>query len=561
MFEEVTQKLKELKSKVKLETKAVKRSLEQNNPVNYLPKQQNPNELNQTQEALQETLKFPQVFSETARIGSEVPGVVKLLNSQRHSKEDLLTAKKIAKQKEHQMLLRRNAAVKIQALYRGWQTRKEVYLKFAYKAKLAGVINQFRVKFVGRKVFSALSKKEDDKLGMYKKFLNYSAVYLQKWWRGFRVRKLTKPLFIQRKQAKAYIKGLVQGWKTRKVISSKQVQSQVSAIKDITQLLREVSPEDSFYHQMASQLPNAKNKFVSEFSKVYNQGTWIYASKPATQKNPQEKEFWTCLSKTPEKNFSDFASITHLQNDEERIDFSPEKSFSEEFSKDESSFQNALTDRPIKNSFFSYEEMLESYSVDMLPRPENLDSRREEVYKPPEPKERPIKMSVNSYEEMLENYQEESIQKSYKAEKSIEVAANKHKETPESYPHNQENLSKQKKHPVKNYLKKGSKLQYNPLERAKKASKKRPKSKVTKAKKETVNKEITPTLEKVESCFSEIEDFFVSSKNYFGERPRVPSKVPQLTLNSKFISLYTQDLFDEALEGLELHYNTLQHSN
>mmetsp|Transcript_2366 Transcript_2366/g.3754 ORF Transcript_2366/g.3754 Transcript_2366/m.3754 type:complete len:163 (+) Transcript_2366:2-490(+) len=162
---------------------------------------------------------------------------------------------------------------------------------------------------------------------------------------------------------------------------------------------------------------------------------------------------------------------------------------------------------------------------------------------------------------MLENYQEENMHNSSRAEKPIEVPANNHEETPESHPHNQENLSKQKKHPAKSYLKKGSKLQYNPLERAKKASKKRPKSKVTKVKEKTVNKEITPTLEKVESCFSEIEDFFVSSKNYFGERPRAPSKVPQLTLNSKFISLYTQDLFDEALERLELHYNTLQHSN
>jgi len=62
-----------------------------------------------------------------------------------------------------------------------------------------------------------LEEKEAKRKGLYDEFLFYSAQFIQKNWRGFRVRQQVIPYFANQHQAKVKIASLGPVWKTKKI--------------------------------------------------------------------------------------------------------------------------------------------------------------------------------------------------------------------------------------------------------------------------------------------------------------------------------------------------------
>lgn len=109
-------------------------------------------------------------------------------------------------------------------------------------------------------------------------FLNYSALFIQKSYKGYTVRKRWLPLINARLQAKSAILSLAKGWKTRKIFKSKELKNIQISVRDMIKLVSEdpVDKTNPLLVKVRQQIPGLKQKFVQEFYKLYRKGSWVH---------------------------------------------------------------------------------------------------------------------------------------------------------------------------------------------------------------------------------------------------------------------------------------------
>ena len=115
---------------------------------------------------------------------------------------------------------------------------------------------------------------------LYSKFLEYSATFIQRNWRGFCVRKFLLPHLILKKLFYAKLKGLLIGWKTRKIMSTKRMKNHEKIVKDSERLVFELKKDldnesQMILNNMISQLRTEKIKLIKDFNSLYRTGTWV----------------------------------------------------------------------------------------------------------------------------------------------------------------------------------------------------------------------------------------------------------------------------------------------
>jgi hypothetical protein len=222
---------------------------------------------------------------------------------------NLLQFKELAKQKEMMILKRKTSATKIQALFRGFVQRKRfkgVWERFLTRKRMERLreisvrIKEFFAPFV---ILKALKKwvriRRIEKARMMALFKQYSAVFIQKVWRGFAVRRKVKPVLDHKKFFRTKLKALLQGWKIRKILKSFKIQELKHTLKDLQKLEEELKqqPESHSHLQIQNQLPLLKEKLIHEVLLLYKSGNYLKHPRPSPKKPlppmPSQKNYQT----------------------------------------------------------------------------------------------------------------------------------------------------------------------------------------------------------------------------------------------------------------------------
>ena len=190
--------------------------------------------------------------------------------------------------KSKEKLLKTKAVLKIQAFVKGWLQRikfkkyTESFKEDLKYLKLQKVEEKIKKSIATYKAYRALKKwyvcVQKEKKEMFEAYVNYSASYIQKVWRGYKARKRVSGKLKKRLCAKSKIGALAIGWKTRRILKTKYMMNQVKETKDMELLKKDLekSKDNSvLLKQLKYQLPAAKRKFVADFYKYYIRGRWL----------------------------------------------------------------------------------------------------------------------------------------------------------------------------------------------------------------------------------------------------------------------------------------------
>lgn len=482
----------------------------------------------------------------------------------------LLQFKEKAKEKERQMIKRKTSAMKIQAMYRGWKQRKsfiplwERHKRKQVLAKLRKIASNIKALFAPYIILKALRSwaayRKSEKLKLLVLFQEYSAVFIQKVWKGFKVRQHFYDLLQARFFAKSLIRGLVRGWKTRRILKCKEIRNLQTGIRDLVNLEEELmdsAANKSLHLQVSNQIPMMKDKFIKEVQKLYRNGMWSKTPYSFSSQNSIHESF----VQNENLNISYLSSI----RSREEVPVKPlQFNFDEteevvEIEKPKVTFKNFLrrgqkAKYNPKDAVAKAKQTLSDEEIVITPR---VPNEFNESFETPTPVQaRPIKSQkktrpIEDFEELdevpldLENKEAKPIHNflkrksqtykptklEWKAKTRIncwgETSAPEVKKKPEKTKKTQNNQGIEKR-PQTNYI--------NHMEQIRHISFSR--------------------VQELEAIFSQLSKRHSTVNDHFGvcERTEILSIVPQFVPDSLFISQFTDDMYQETFETLQSHY-------
>lgn len=477
---------------------------------------------NTSQKPSNKTLTFEEFMNPMNNLkysSSAVAGVNKSKNSQ------LLQFKEQAKQKEMMMMKRKNSAMKIQALFRGYKQRKQfkvIWERHQRKQrliKLKAISGRLKELFAPYVILKALRKwvkiRKLEKQRLMNLFRQYSALFIQKVWRGYKVRKVLKSMLKTRINAKAKIRGLLKGWKTRKILNSGKILKIKSSLKDLIKLNEELKQQggnNSLYMQVQNQIPLMKSQLSKEFFKLYRTGSYFRyfetdncepVVKQVYQNNPRDE--------VPVK------SCEYAEEEVDQVAATPAKTFTNFLRRGQNTKYNPRA----------------ASTKQKKPTPEPLTP-------PPQPETLP---------KILDDFDVSDKETEDKVEDLL----------------NEDAQEKQK--PTHNFLKRKSQT-YQPTKLEWKAKTKincwgesvnfEPKPKLQKKKKDSglFQESVKSKVRELEMIFEGLSKNHSSVFQFFGVSGRIGGKshVPQFNPNSAFITQFSEENYQEIFEELQTHY-------
>lgn len=345
---------------------------------------------------------------------------------------------------------------------------------------------------------------------LYTSFLNFSAKFIQRNWRGFYTRKFLIPQIHKLRHFIANVKAIIQGWKTRKILATKRIQNHIKNIKDLRTMINELSRDpDSSSKQllitMIEQLPNMHSKFIKDFNSLYRTGMWVALVKTKTYESKKENVHEDTLE-----------SLRYLSNRD---------------------------DIPIRPLQMTYENI--------------LDCSEEAEIKPKRKFTNFLKRKKKNSEEKNTN-EVEAVKETESFRENIEF----------NLEHQEETMQDEKKFEgkPKEFLKRKSRS-IKPKKIQWKVQKKIDcwVSKDVYLKKNLKNKEIVEEkyeekegmdIEELERIFEEVLGTYVDTAMYLKrfERVNCRTKIPQFKSCSDFLLMHNEENYYDVLEALEGHY-------
>jgi IQ calmodulin-binding motif len=466
-----------------------------------------------------------------------------IANTQKINKQaQLLQFKQKAKEKELLMIKRKKSVMKIQALYRGWKQRKKfapVWERHKRKQKLeklriiAARIKTLFAPYVILKALKSWSEyRRQEKLKLLNLFQQYSAVYIQKTWRGYKVRALYYSKLKIRNWAKIKIRALVKGWKIRKIINCKAIQNLKTGLKDLIILKNEFnqsSQSNSLLLQVSSQMPIMKEKLIKEIYKLYRTGNWTKKPKGNSNHNSVYDSIYINDSLTTSK-------LSPIMSREE-VPVKP--------------LQVNIDDLEILEI-----EAPKKTFTNFLRRGQNTKYNPKAV--PAKPKPPPEETTLEAEKETSEVIEPKTTVRPLK-----EVRYAKTQESEENDEIPSEPDSKDLSKPVHNFLKRKSQT-YKPAKVEWKAKTRvncwgesiNPEPKKKAAKKPQTSQISFIRVQELENIFFQLSRKYVSVKAHFGvnARTNTDSQIPQFLPTSLFVTHFTDDMYQETFEALQARY-------
>lgn len=105
-------------------------------------------------------------------------------------------------------------------------------------------------------------------------FVHYSAIFIQRNWRGHKIRAVFLPIILNRRNSIVRIKALVKGWKTRQIMKTKLIRNHKIGIRDASALRIDLmksrdNTSSLLFNQISSQLPILIMKFLQDYRSLY----------------------------------------------------------------------------------------------------------------------------------------------------------------------------------------------------------------------------------------------------------------------------------------------------
>ena len=229
-----------------------------------------------------------------------------VLSNSRPKQGNLLQFKELAKQKETMMLKRKTSATKIQSLYRGYKQRKKfkfIWEKHLEKLRLeclSQICQRIKDLFAPFIILRALQKwvqiRRNEKARVMNLFRQYSALFIQKVWKGYRVRLKVGSTLDRKRVARNTIKALVRGWKIRKIMKSEEIFNFKQELKDLVAFeaeLREQDINNFQYLQIQNQIPLLKEKIAREIDYLYISAEYLQIFTPHKPLPSSQKPIFT----------------------------------------------------------------------------------------------------------------------------------------------------------------------------------------------------------------------------------------------------------------------------
>ena len=201
---------------------------------------------------------------------------------------DVEFLKQQAVQREQKRKLRFAAAVKIQALIRGFLARRrfsslqEDLGRMRRRHQLAQLRRRVQRSWAPYRIYKALKawtvRQKTRRAGLFQLFQHHCAVSIQKIYRGFRVRKTYCSLLGKRSRGRARLKALITGWKTRRILKFRKVRNVLFELKEMMALTQDKNhalTASDLFDMINQQIPVLKAKFWDEFERLYRSGKWV----------------------------------------------------------------------------------------------------------------------------------------------------------------------------------------------------------------------------------------------------------------------------------------------
>ena len=496
--------------------------------------------------------------------------------SQKITKQaQLLQFKQQAKEKEMQMLKRKRSVMKIQAMYRGWKQRKlfapiwERHKRKQTLAKLRIISARIKSLFAPYTILRALRSwviyRRREKLKLLALFQEYAAISIQKLWRGHEVRRYYSPLLKSRNFSRSLIRGLVRGWKLRRVLSCRHITNLKTGIQDLGSLreeLRDSATNHSLYVQVSNQMPIMKDKFIREVYKLFRSGAWVKSIRTFSNQNSVHE----ALASPRHEN----SHITSIYSREEKpvrgvqIELELEMEEVLEVEKPKSTFKNFL--RRGQNTKYNPKDGVGKTKTSNIHEevppnarvPNEFEDSMEQVLIPP------LKLG-KSFKKP-----EALVRQSEESEENDEVLSELDIKEPPKQIHNFLKRKSQSYKPAKLEWKVktrincwGESLATEPKKKIGKkvlTSQTVQKSQIVQGNqihyKEQIRQISFSRVKELENIFSQLIKKHESVNEHFGvaTRTQIDSSIPQFVPYSCFITHFTDDIYQETFEALQTHY-------
>lgn len=457
--------------------------------------------------------------------------------------------KKEIKDRENMKFKRIKSATRVQAWFRGILARRkhippiiELYKERWRMRRLKEIGERIKRQWAPYVILNALQKwykiKQREKQRLFKMFLNFSAINIQKHWRGYLIRRFYTEKLQIRSLAKYRIQRFVRFWKTRRILNTRRIKLHIKGMKETKQLIREIQGDHTavaLYKQLMAQLNSFCNKFRLDFSTLYMTGKWTGLP------------LWRESIAMGESVSSFHRSIPSKKE----IEF--EKEYEEEYIPQRSSYLNR-DDIPIRPMAVNYDELLKDY-----PEPEPTAPRfNQQIVK----KKKPVPIRRMQEDKVIE--------RDYEREREKDRSRDEVMENPFMSPDyleeaRQDDYMSQNLKP-KQFLKRKSKAVH--AQKLKWNVGKRidcwlPKEKFSKGKDASFEiRQILPrgnflTLYELEFEYKNDMSSWISLELFFDRPEKTVSRIPQLDVESLGVKEAADEDYQMQIEELERHYNYL----
>lgn len=474
-----------------------------------------------------EVLSFDEFFSKleiTTPKNSAEPTSFQFVDQALTKLSEMENLKKEVKERENLKFKRNKAAVIIQAWARGVLARRkyippilEVYKDRLRKRKLAELAVRIKRSWAPYVILNALQcwyrMKQREKQRLYRLFLNFSATNIQRFWRGYVIRRFYREKILTIALAKRRIRKLVRDWKCKKIMRTRRIRHIIKGINDTKNVLSDLSRDRSSYklvQQLKSQLNSYISKLRSDFNTLYISGKW--ANLPIYRDSSIMAETTTSL-KFPQEETEE---PIHVQ----------------------SSFLNR-DDIPIRPLAMNYEDLLKDFPEQPLTSP------------PPQVRKKKIPVKKIDFKKKEEEKIKEKSPEVFVFNENLEEVRQDDVQKPSGKP---KEFLKRKSKAIK-----PQKIEWNV---ARRIDCWLPKEKF---KKKEISYEIQRAmprgdflrLEDIEKEFQDDLSGWISLELFFDRETKGESKIPQLDMDSKCLRLYMESNYTMYIEELESHYTYL----
>ena len=225
-------------------------------------------------------------------------------------KSELDAIKLQVKEREALRLKRKSSA-----WYRGTCVRRkvlppilEVYNERLRLRKISKVMRKIKRTWAPYIILSALRRwmdlKAKEKEEIFNKFLEYSAVCIQRSFRGFRVRKVYLEQNRARSTVRKRLRRLLRLWKLKKILMTRKVQVTLKGLRDSVKLVNDIKADSAaklLYNQVLSQVPVLRARLRSDLIVLYKNGKWV--GLPVYKYDPAASVIEPELSESMQKSF------------------------------------------------------------------------------------------------------------------------------------------------------------------------------------------------------------------------------------------------------------------